>query len=65
MTEDERTEVIPFRIFKSTKEVKTMKYESPEIFTIGIQSNEVKNMGADTASGCNSSCCFTRESSSW
>ena len=41
-----------------------MKYESPEIFTIGIQSNEVKNMGGDTASACNSSCCFTRESSS-
>lgn len=42
-----------------------MQYESPEVFTIGIQSNEVKNMGGDTASACNSSCCFTRESDSW
>lgn len=42
-----------------------MKYESPEIFTIGIQANDVKNMGPDSGSGCNSSCCFTREGSSW
>lgn len=42
-----------------------MKYESPVMFTIGIQANEVRNAGPDTAAGCNSSCCFTRGDSSW
>ena len=30
-----------------------------------IQAQEVKNAGPDTASGCNRSCCFTREGDSW
>lgn len=42
-----------------------MSYTKPEVITIGIQAQEVKNAGPDTASGCNSSCCFTREGDSW
>lgn len=42
-----------------------MAYQKPQIMTISIQSQKVKNMGPDSASGCNSSCCFTREGSSW
>ena len=42
-----------------------MDYRRPELIEIGINSQDVKNMGGDTASSCNSSCCFTRESETW
>ena len=42
-----------------------MEYKEPDIYAVEIQAQDVKNMGPDSASGCNSSCCFTREGESW
>lgn len=42
-----------------------MTYQEPTITIMEIQAQDVKNMGPDKASGCNSSCCFTREEGTW